>query len=373
LDTLAERVDEIITKVTESKRISKVIVTLPSNIKCIDANSLLEERDIVIEEDWHGQWNLWNQVVIEGVKLLMRKRPGFETDRRIKQVMKEGLFTFMTRSFMEIYLHEYVFENLEGDQKEHAKRLLQLVLDRQYERAKAFYDPSWPDFRGLKRDRDANQAILKAIIRVADNTTSEEIQQKQQSQEPVALAILLRGMRWPKVRSCDWSLISVEFDSDALDAVFKGAIAAMEIDTQTLVTQAKFALEDIQRYDLDAIESALRTETNSTKREWALQQIQEIHNHNSPFAWSISSNQIPKVPVEPRWELAQRVDIQLKDLVHALKHPSLGISLNATLLLMHGIGGSEAGNLVREFLREETELAPKLKEILEDWVQECNV
>jgi hypothetical protein len=345
LDTLAERVDEIITKVTESERISKVIVTLPSNIKCIEANSLLEERDIVIEEDWHGQWNLWNQVVIKGVKLLMRKRPGFETDRRIKQVMKEGLFTFMTRSFMEIYLGEYVFENLEGDQKEHAKRLLQLVLDRLYERAKTFYDPSWPDFRELKRDRDANQAILNAIIRVSDNTTSGEIQQKQQSQEPVSLAILLRGMRWPKVPSCDWSLISVQFDSDALDAVFKGAIAAMEIGTQTLVTQAKFALEYIQQYDLDAIESALRTETNSTKREWALQQIREIHN--SPFVWSISSNQIPKVPVEPRWELAQKVDIHLKDLVHALKHPSPGISLNATLLLMHGVGGSEAAYLVR--------------------------
>jgi hypothetical protein len=272
---------------------------------------------------------------------------------------------------MEIYLHEYVFENLEGDQKEHAKRLLQLVLDRLYERAKTFYDPSWPDFRELKRDRDANQAILNAIIRVSDNTTSGEIQQKQQSQEPVSLAILLRGMRWPKVPSCDWSLISVQFDSDALDAVFKGAIAAMEIGTQTLVTQAKFALEYIQQYDLDAIESALRTETNSTKREWALQQIREIHN--SPFVWSISSNQIPKVPVEPRWELAQKVDIHLKDLVHALKHPSPGISLNATLLLMHGVGGSEAAYLVREFLREETELAPKLKEILEDWVQECNV
>jgi hypothetical protein len=123
LDTLEETIDKIITNVNESERISKVIITSPSTIKCIDANSLLEGRDIVIEEDWHGQWNLWNQVVIEGVELLMRKRPGFETDRRIKQVIKEGLFTFITRSFMEAYLHEYVSENLEGDQKEHAKRL----------------------------------------------------------------------------------------------------------------------------------------------------------------------------------------------------------------------------------------------------------
>ncbi|MEQ8757513.1 MAG: NACHT domain-containing protein [Coleofasciculus sp. G1-WW12-02] len=377
LDTVTEIVDTIITQVIQSKRISRVIVTLPSkpsNIKHIDANSLLEGRDIEIEEDWQGQWNLWNQVVLEGVELLMRKQPGIETDRRIKQVLEEGLFTFFTNSSMEFYLREYVLKNLEEDERqEHAKRLLPLSSARLVKQAKAFYetfdDTSWPDFRELKRDWEANQAILEAVIRVTDNTTSEAILPKPQSQELVAFAILLRGMRWSKVRACDWSLINAPFDLDAVDAVFKGAIAAMKIDSPTLATQAKFALQDIQ-HDLDMIESVLRSETNDNEKEWALQQtIKKITDN--PFAWSISSSQIPKVPVEPKWELAKNTDITSKDLVHALNHPSPGIFMNAALLLMHGVGGSEGMYLVREFLREKNDLIPKLKEILEDWVQQC--
>ena len=370
LDAVTEIVDTIITQVIQSKRISRVIVTLPSNIKHIDVDSLLEGRDIVIEEDWQGQWNLWNQVVLEGVNLLMRKQPGLETDRRIEQVLEEGLFTFLTNSSMEFYLSEYVLKNLEeDDRQEHAKRLLPLSSARLVKQAKAFYETFDEPFRELKRDREANQAILEAVIRVTNNTTSEAILPKPQSQELVALAILLRGMRWSKVRACDWSLINAPFDLDAVDAVFKGAIAAMKIDSPTLATQAKFALQDIQ-HDLDMIESVLRSETNDNEKEWALQQtIKKITDN--PFAWSISSNQIPKVPVEPKWELAKNTDITSKDLVHALNHPSPGIFLNAALLLMHGVGGSEGMYLVREFLREKNDLIPKLKEILEDWVQQC--
>ncbi|MCX5983373.1 MAG: hypothetical protein NTY89_16610 [Nostocales cyanobacterium LacPavin_0920_SED1_MAG_38_18] len=38
--------------------------------------------------------------------------------------------------------------------------------------------------------------------------------------------------------------------------------------------------------------------------------------------------------------------------MRALKHPSEGIYQNATLLLMNGVGGSEAINLIEKLLKE---------------------
>ncbi|HEY9634997.1 MAG TPA: hypothetical protein V6D14_16460 [Coleofasciculaceae cyanobacterium] len=158
---------------------------------------------------------------------------------------------------------------------------------------------------------------------------------------------------------------------DAVDAVFTGAIAAMEIDSQTLSTEASLALEHIQQYDLEAIDSVLLNEGNSTE-EWSWEQIEKLYKTDEdPFKWSICSEQIPEVPREPKWELAQKLGLSARELVRALKHPSPVIVANAAQLLVHNAGGIEAVPLVRELLREETGLAPNLREGLEYWVQQC--
>ena len=221
-----------------------------------------------------------------------------------------------------------------------------------------------------KRTINADRAILEAILRVTD-TTSESLPPEHQLQKPVALAILLRGMGWSRLRHCYWSLMNEYFNLDAVDAVFRGAIAAMEIDSQTLSTEASLALEHIQQYDLETIESVLLNEGNSTEQEWSWEQIEKLYKTDEdPFKWSICSEQIPEVPREPKWELAQKLGLSVRELVRALKHPSPVIVANAAQLLVHNAGGIEAVLLVRELLREETGLAPNLRDSLEYWVQQ---
>ena len=116
----------------------------------------------------------------------------------------------------------------------------------------------------------------------------------------------------------------------------------------------KLELRLIQERDMNSlIESALNGEKMKLKNssqtfDWAWDKILEISDQNYISLFS----KIPEVPADPKWERAREIDISPENLVRALKHPSQGIYQNATLLLMNGIGGSEAINLVEKLFKE---------------------
>jgi hypothetical protein len=161
-------------------------------------------------------------------------------------------------------------------------------------------------------------------------------------------------MGWWNFPIPHWDILSENKDLEAVDAVIKGTIVSLNIEHQKIAMEAKIVLEQIQFYeDLDIIESALegkkiKSEHSSQTFDWAWDKMEEISNQNYISLFS----KIPQVPADPEWERAREIDISSEHLVRALKHPSEGIYQNATLLLMNGVGGSEAINLIEELFKE---------------------
>jgi hypothetical protein len=363
LDILKEVLDDIVTEPVHSPVLFKLpFITSPKFSK---------------KSKEYGEygWAFQNQVLLDGFQLLLQKQPGLETAKQIEQVISQKTLSLGIGSSLRELLTAYVLENLKSRDKQEQVEEWRNILWRLI-RPDQFFEEASPQklleiLRQRKQTNDANRAILEAILRTTPSNLESSLP-KQQSRKPVVLAILLRGMGWSSLPHCYWSLMNENSNLDAVDAVFRGAIAAMEIDSQTLSTEASFALEHIQHYDLEAIESVLLNEGNSTEQEWPWEQIEKLCKADEdPFNWSICSGQIPEVPKEPKWELAQKLGLSVRELVRALKHPSPVIVVNAAKLLVHNAGGSEAVLLVRELLREETGLAPNLREGLEYWVQQC--
>lgn len=363
LDILKEVLDDIVTEPVHSPVLFKLPFLTPP------------KRSKKSKEYGEYGWAFQNQVLVDGFQLLLQKQHSLEMAQHIEQVISQGTLCLGVGSSLQELLTAYLLENLksrnEQEQVEEWRNILWRLI-----RPDQFFEEASPQklleiLRQRKQTNDANRAILEAILRTTLSNLESSLP-KQQSQKPVVLAILLRGMGWSKLRHCYWSLMSDRSNLDAVDAVFRGAIAAMEIDSQILFTEASFALEHIQHYDLEAIESVLLNEGNSTEQEWPWEQIEKLcKTDEDPFNWSICSGQIPEVPREPKWELAQKLGLSAREVVRALKHPSPVIVVNAAQLLVHNAGGTEAVYLVRELLREETGLTPKLRDSLEYWVQQC--
>jgi hypothetical protein len=187
------------------------------------------------------------------------------------------------------------------------------------------------DLRRRERTRDADRAILEAVLRA---TNSPSFPQELSPKELIHLGVLIRGMGWRDFSESDWDVMSERYDPEAVEAVFKGMIAVLEIDPQRLAAEAAWILEEIKgisSYDLDAIEAALKdTENNSQGFAWALEQIEKFFKE---YKGSSLLGKIPQVPVEPRWERAREVELSPEVLERALEHPSEGIVQNAALLL----------------------------------------
>ncbi len=185
--------------------------------------------------------------------------------------------------------------------------------------------------RERKRIRDADQSILEAVLRA---TNSPPFPQERPPKELVHLGVLIRGMGWRDFPESDWDVMSDRYDPEAVEAVFKGMIAVLEIDPQRLAAEAAWILEEIKgisSYDLDAIEAALKdTENNSQGFAWALEQIEKFFKE---YKGSSLLGKIPQVPVEPRWERAREIELSPEVLERALEHPSEGIVQNTALLL----------------------------------------
>lgn len=363
LDILKEVLDDIVTEPVQSPVLFKLRFYTPPK---------LSEKS---KEYGEYGWLVQNQVLVGGFQLLLQKQPNIETAKQIERVLSQGILSVEVVSSLRGLLIKHSLENLNNRDLQEIRKEWTLLLGKAIRPDKLFAEVSQQKLletlQQKKRTLNADRAILEAVLRVTDST-SESLPPKHQLQKPVALGILLRGMGWSKLPNYYWSLMSKRCDLNAVDAVFRGAIAAMDLNLQTLATEAKLALEYIQRYNLDAIESALRKEDNNTEQEWAWKQIVNLYKSDEdPFKWSLCSSQIPEVPIEPKWELAQELNLPARELVRALKQPSPVIVINATQLLLHGAGGTEAAYLVKKLFREETDLAPELRKALEYWVQEC--
>jgi energy-coupling factor transporter ATP-binding protein EcfA2 len=311
------------------------------------------------QEEDYGKYGreFQEQVLVQGFQLLLNKQPNLETAKHIQQVMSNKNLSSGIIMDLSKILHNYISEQLKkNDHKEDRKEWTIFLINSM--RLNNIFNEIHPQklLQTLKKEeriKYADKSFLEAVLRVTDNNLKLSIS-LQQPQKLIGLGILLKGMGWWDFATNDWDTLSYNHDLEAVDAVIKGTILSLNIEHQKIAIEAKIALEQIQFYeDLDIIESALegkktKSENSSQTFDWALDKILEISDQNYISLFS----KIPKVPADREWERAREIDISPENLVRALKHPSQGIYQNATLLLMNGVGGSEAINLVEKLFKE---------------------
>ncbi|MBD2420308.1 NACHT domain-containing protein [Anabaena cylindrica FACHB-243] len=298
------------------------------------------------------------EVLVQGFQLLLKKQPNLETFKYIQSVINNEDCSLDTTNKLDEIFTTYVLEEWKNEKdteykKEYESLLMKLVrVDKPITLQQSLLQ-HLKKLKQKERTKYADRSFLEAVLRVTDSNLKIFIS-VQQVQELIALGVLVKGMSWWKFLVSDWYFLNENNDLEAVDAVIKGAIAALNIEHEKIAIEAKIALEQIQFCDeLDVIKSVLKGETikseNSSQTfDWALEKIREISSQN----YSSLSLKIPTVPAEPKWERAREINISPENLVRALKHPSQGIYQNATLLLMNGVGGSEAINLIKELLKE---------------------
>ncbi|HBB36277.1 MAG TPA: hypothetical protein DDZ80_07905 [Cyanobacteria bacterium UBA8803] len=291
-------------------------------------------------------WEFQNHVLLQGFQLLLKKQPGLETAKQIEQIISTGTLSFGTSSSLRNLLTTYVLEKRKSEEQQEDIEEWKLLWCKLIRPDKLFaeFNPRklLTDLRRRERTRDADRAILEAVLRTTD---SIPVSQVLPPQALVHIGALIGGIGWENLSVSEWDVMGHRHDLKAVDAVLKGMIAVLEIDPQRVATEAASVLEDIKRtdsYDLDAIEVALQTKENIENKSqgfaWALEQIEKLLEESKGGSLF---GKIPQVPVKFRWQRAREVDLSPKDLVRALDHPSEIIVRSAALLLANGARGNE--------------------------------
>jgi hypothetical protein len=211
------------------------------------------------------------------------------------------------------------------------------------------------DLRQNEKQKLADQVFLETVLcAINDNLANFPV--KEEQRELVALGILITGMGWWEIAATEWNFLSKRQDVDVIEAVLKGMIAALGIDTRELAIDALWVLSTLKRptsYDFNAIEIELQNKEIkdcSQGYESACQQLLEIAVNNK---YCSLFHQIPEIPVNPKWELAEKKELEPRKLIRALEYPSEGVRHSAALLLLNGAGGDEGVNLVQKLLEDD--------------------
>lgn len=252
-------------------------------------------------------WGTFNEVLALGAEALVRTRPGEATAMRLERLarlLKEGINDSALNAL------------LQG-----LKRLGHVDTADQIwrEYMAGLKDIPWDSI--TKKHRQADQALLEAVLRVTGASPSSEDNQRR----PRALSMLVHALQLPQCGVEDWLVFDERRDLAALDVVLTGTIAALDLDHTEVATDAAWALARI---------------TQARDATTALLSI------------------LPGLPAEPNWELAaERANLPASHLVRALSHPSRAIAISAAQLLAAGAGGGDASRMLEDVLERGEDFA----------------
>jgi hypothetical protein len=265
-------------------------------------------------------WGTFNEVLALGTEALVRARPGEATAIRLERLarLKGGINNPALQAL------------LQG-----LKRLGQVDIADQIwrEYMAGLKDIPWDSI--TKQYRQADQALLEAVLRVAGSASSTEGYQRR----PIALSLLIHALQLPQCGVEDWLVFDERRDLAAVDAVLTGTIAALDLDQTEVATDAALALARV-------------TDTS---------QARDANN--------ALLNMLPELPVEPDWErAAERTDLPASDLVRALSHPSRAIAFSAAQLLAAGAGGRDAARMLEDVLERGEDVALQMVALIAPFV-----
>ncbi|KAM3114064.1 NACHT domain-containing protein [Phormidesmis sp. 146-33] len=357
-------------------RLAAIRLSLASGDKYVDIVTLEEQIDTLISEaeqntvrdktrskqfNPFGKFSIMgdfqSQTLVQGFGFLLRKKPNLETAERIKTTISQGRINSGTDGLLKSLVMETWKETLEKlkdkkaesdlKQEMEAFQIVDHLLRDLCPLDKFLKDVGNPRLKAKEllekvkygqHTKGSEQVFLEAVLRVVEHTSISPLPEI--PQEFPLLGVLFQGMNCWKVTTKAWNAIEQCEDSDAVDAVLKGAIAAMDLDSQGLADEATLLLAQICcKGNLDEIEAALIQVNNWDRFRWAYEQL--IEKTQGIFM------RIPKVPANPKWERVKEIEISIQTLNDALDHPSELIWYNAALILAQKIGEEQTNEILR--------------------------
>lgn len=255
-------------------------------------------------------WDFQDQIIHLGIKHLLQSRPEPEIMSLVERASLRGMTSEGAHSSLAQFLDEEGYEEL----AETAAK-------------GSFYTPrrsrvawDWEKWRRVKaEDLVQDCTFLEAVLDAVGGVDEE--QAGRSDAEPESVASLIHGMEILEYRAGSWDLMLGGDDPVALRAVLRGGIAAVGLDPKRLAAGAARLLKDLNEVDLD---------TQSYRR---------------------LLSDLPRVPVEARWERAADLELPVEDLLRALRHPSVAVAGSAAQLIAHGAGAPRAKDLLAGVLK----------------------
>jgi len=252
-----------------------------------------------------NEWITWNDIVSIGSKCLAEKKPTDETVERLTKLAYDGKLNVNAEEKLLAVLSDLGHPEVAKARMSKLNRSMDFI-----------FNP--------KMDYSGDVALLDSIIRVTNlipDVTKEA--------KFVSLGKMVHGMKMLESTAGSILALGKQRDDAVLDAVIKGAIAALDIDIQELTSDAIAAKKKVENED----------------EYWISRSVIGI---------------VPNVPFSLDWERAKDIEIPADDLVRALNHPSSIVAQNAAQLLHVGVGGNEASKFAKQLLETGNDRALRL-------------
>jgi hypothetical protein len=189
-------------------------------------------------------------------------------------------------------------------------------------------------FAPLWREREvwleADKVLLNTIISTFEDVSVTKVKGAAADREDLlSLSALFEAMRLGEVVAGNYLIFSKQKDVEALISTIRGAVAAIKLQPEKVVAEARLALEQLGG-------------------EGSFGLISMLEN----------------VDVTPEWSEAKQANLDGRILARALDHPSDAVAITAAELLYAGIGGDEVPDVVEQILKTGGKTALRMVSII---------
>jgi hypothetical protein len=308
-----------------------------------------------------NKWEYWeakNQIILDGCKLLLKKRKEINTVDSILDLFTGDSLDEITKISIGNALPPIFREMLDDTTSLENRsawlppflRYLDIVINPKLQEFSSpqYWNKQIRELKRVERDKSSDKAFLASVLRVVEQTDKNSF-----VEYPVtslsSLGTLHSGMGWEEISMEEWHTFD-QIDTEACDAVLKCMIAVLGINQKKLrleVLQEWKHVNDFFVSKLPPIKKILQNSTITSEHFRVSKYIQD------EIILSSMSYRIPLVPINYNWKLIEDIKICPEILSRALKYPSQGIYCSAVLLIMNGVGGRESLDLAKKIVGED--------------------
>ena len=294
---------------------------------------------------------LANQVVVSICKSVLDSDADVHITSQVADIVLSGKFaldTYTTLHKKLIVRIQKAIKELGWCDKNQWYALMSKALERDLNFSVRSLSLRAESFQRTIETKRSDKVFLESIIRVIEDS---EVDIKLESfLNMIALGKLLYSMHVPVMTEKEWTHIGKSEDTESLDIVLKGMIPLLVISPSRLISEAKSALDDVERffsYDLEEIKTLLQQDTRGGM------QYYETDIYKDRACSDPLYSQVADTSILVNRRNASTLNISPQSLVRSFQHPSQCVYWNAALLVKYGAGGDEAVELAKECVGEE--------------------